>query len=300
MHTERHTFGGSALDRFIFDFEPTGDGDPGGGAAAVEAGGEPSPSAAADSSAGATGEPVSSTGVTDTPPAWTPEQIRELRDHPDLREWVSEEAAQIADARVGELEQYIRGFAANGGDGQGAPQFDANEFLNPLGDNYGANMITLLQHNQQQTLEAVKEMLSPFQQQSEQTEAAERDTLLRSTISDVAGRDGGLAGGDTAISRVMAAVRNTHFPELARRYGQTDRAAELAIDKALREEREYQKQIREAGLEQHTERVGALAAIHGEPGAGAGSGVVTIGDKPLSSRELALKYGGRAAAAARG
>jgi hypothetical protein len=93
----------------------------------------------------------------------------------------------------------------------------------------------------QNVSQGLDQRLQPFTQQAEATRGAEMDTLLSTAISDHATTLGGLRGGDQAIQKVMAAVRNQYMPEAAAVYGNTEIAAQRAIDKAIRAELAYQQ-----------------------------------------------------------
>lgn len=270
----------------LYEFETTEAAAPEGGGG--EAGAAPSPE---------TGEaaPPPAAATDTAPAAWSPAQ---LRDDPDFREFLAQEAADIADARFNTLLQQAGAQQQGGQQQQAQPgvDFDANEFLNPLGDNYGENMLQLLGQQQREILGAVQQMIAPLAQTHEQQTQSAGDDLLKDAIGDAITRTGDLDADDVARDRVMRDVRERFYPELAQRYGETDKAAELAIDKAVANERAYQKQIADAAVERYKNQIGTLAGVRGEPGGGAGSGVETFPDTPLSPRELALKYGGQAAA----
>jgi hypothetical protein len=92
--------------------------------------------------------------------------------------------------------------------------------------------------------------LQPFAQASEQQAQQERDSILNTAITDTAQSLGGLRGGDAAVARVAASVRSQFMPEAARVYGNTDRAAQVAIDRAIRAELAYQNEIAGTATEQ--------------------------------------------------
>lgn len=275
MASRLHSFGGSALDRHIFDFEDGLDGGDGGGVAVAEA---PAEASAADAAV--------------ETPTWTPEQLSSLRDAPELREFVAAEAAQIAAAQIAaaQAQQSASGVGFEAQQAPGVPSID------PFADDFGQQLQQLLAAERQATVDAMREMFAPMQQQQQAQQQAEGDEMIRTAITETATRLGGIRGGDAAINRVLAAVRTDFFPEAARVYGQTDRAAEVAIERALTAEREYQAAIVAAGVGQHVEHINTLAGARPEIGVGSGSGVVTMADKPLNARELSLKYGGKAAA----
>jgi hypothetical protein len=290
MDPMSHSFGGHALDRYVFEFEPT-DG-PDAPVAAV------APSEPAAAPPGGAPEPVPPAGATDTAAAsFTPEQIAALRDNPDMQEWLGTEAATIAEARINQvLEQARNGQQTPP---QGVPQggININEFLDPMGDNFGQNLLTVLGMLSQGVNQSVSGALAPFQQQAEAVEAAERDELLSTAITDVASSLGGLRGGDAAVQRVMQSVRGQFMPEAMRMYGHTDRAAQVAIDRAVRAEHAYQTSVAGGAAAATAEH---LALVNGAPAAignGITGGVVTpINGEVLRGPQIVQKYGAMAAA----
>lgn len=290
----RHSFGGSALDRYVYDFEPS-DGPDGGDTTAAAS---PSDTAAADSSAGsATTEPGSSSGATDAAaaaPVFSPEQIAALRDDPSFREYLSEEAAAIADARISQL---ATRFQPGGGNQTPAgDDVDLNEYLNPLGDNFGQNLMHVLSLVTDGIDSRLEARFAPLSEQQEALAAERNDQMLKTAITDTASQIGELKGGDPAVERVMAAVRNVYMPQAAAMYGQTDRAAQIAIDKAIRAELDYQRSISGTAAVDSAQH---LALVHNAPNGVTGNGaaaVTTNEGQILSDRELVQKYSGLAAA----
>lgn len=269
----KHSFGGSALDRHIFDFEPDGD----------EGTPDAAPAPTAPSSPGVA-EPV--TPAEAPAAAFTPEQIAALQGNPEFQQFLADEAGTIAEARLNQILE--QGGQRPAPQTPGAP-VDLNQFLDPLGDNFGANLATVLSMLTQNIDQRVTGALAPFTQQHEAAEAAGHDELLKTTITEMAGD--GLRGGDAAVSRIMAAVRGQFMPEATRVYGQTDRAAQVAIERAIKAERDYQATITGTGLSEQQQHLAALNGARGDlNGLGSGSGVVTLNDTPLSSRERVMKY----------
>lgn len=290
MDRTDNTFGGSALDRRLYDFETVAD--PASAATAgAPAGDGPSPTI---DPAGATatvvdGEAVPSAAETDTAPAAAPEYL------------TAEDAAAIAEARFAQLLEEARGNTGPGspvGADPGQP-VDFNEFLDPYGDNYGNNMVSLLGTFFQGVQQMIDQRFQPFSEAAEQNQRAEFDTVLQTAVSDRAGTLGGLRGGDAAVQRVMADVRNRYMPEATRLYGPTDRAAQIAIDKAVRAELAYQQEIAGGAVTETAEHLAVLDGGRNDV-TGAGGAVVTLPDTPLSSAERVQKYARLAAAAQRG
>jgi hypothetical protein len=278
---EQSTITPAVTDRFMsrfVDFESVAD--PSAATAGAPAGDGPSQtSPAADPAAGATqaGETEPSSVATDTAPAAAPEYL------------TPEDAAAIADARFQQLleQQNLRPAAPQ----DPAAPVDLNEYLDPYGENFGTNLASVLGGILQRVEQSLDQRFQPIQEQAVQAQAAEHDEILKTAINDTASTLGGLRGGDAAVQRVMADVRNRYMPEAARVYGNTDKAAQVAIDRAIRAERDYQNQIAGGANVDNVEHLAAIAGARTDLTApGAGSGVVTMPDQPLSARERIAKY----------
>lgn len=277
MDPTLHSFGGSALDRLVFDFETSADGSAAiTGAPAGEVPSQTAPAADPPAVGADGGETDPSAVATETAPAVTPEHL------------TAEDAAAIADARFQQLIAQTRGTqtpVAEGGE-----QVDLNQLLDPYGDNFGANLVAVFNSMLQGVTKNLDQRFEPFTQQAEQTAAAERDELLSTAITDAA-TPLGLKGGDAAVKRVMADVRTRYMPEAARVYGNTDKAAQVAIDRAVRAELDYQQQISGGAATESAEHLATLAAARTDlAAAGSGSGVVTFPNEPRSSRERVAAY----------
>lgn len=277
----------ATVDRFmsrLVDFETVAD--PSAATAGAAAGDGPSQTGpAADAPAGANqaGETEPSSVATDTAPAEAPQYL------------TAEDAAAIADARFQQLLEQNLGSGVQPGPMADPGQVNLNEYLDPMGENFGTNLASLLGGMLQQMQQAVGQTMQPFQEQAAQQQAAEHDEILKTAITDTANTLGGLRGGDAAVQRVMADVRTRYMPEAARVYGNTDRAAQVAIDRAIRAERDYQNAIAEgtapAAAGADTQHLAAIAGARTDLNAGgAGSGLVTMPDQPLSARERIAKY----------
>lgn len=292
MEPSLNSFGGSALDRHVFDFESVAD--PSAATAGDQAGEVPSPTApAANAPEGATGgEPDPSAGATETAPAWTPEQITALRNDPEFQSFLSEEASTIADARFNQFLEQANANTAPASGGEAAPgEVDLNQFLDPYGDNFGTNLATILGGIAQRFEQSLEQRFQPINEQAAQVQAAEHDEILKTAITNTAETLGGLKGGDAAVQRVMSDVRTRYMPEAAQVYGNTERAARVAIDRAIRAERDYQTSVAGTTAVDQNEHLATLAGARTDlNGAGSGSGLVTLPDQPRSARERVAAY----------
>jgi hypothetical protein len=262
----------------LVDYETVAD--PSATTAGAPAGDEPSQTApAANPTEGAnqSGEADTSAAATETAPAATPQHL------------TPEDAAAIADARFQQLLEQQNLRPAQPQD-PGAP-VDLNDYLDPMGENFGTNLASVLGGILQRVEQSLDQRFQPINDQAAQVQAAEHDEILKTAINDTANTLGGLRGGDAAVQRVMADVRTRYMPEAARIYGNTDRAAQIAIDKAIRAERDYQNQIAGGANVDNAEHLATIAGARTDLAApGAGSGLVTLPDQPLSARERIAKY----------
>lgn len=212
-------------------------------------------------------------------------------DDPRLTALVDERAAQIVNARLGEL----RNTPTPAADQPGAPPVNWNEYLDPMGENYGANLVDLLQQNTRAMLEQVREMQAPLLGDHESRRAAANEQALDADITKAWG-DPATAGALEDDERTMVKdIARARYPELLRMYGSEEIAADKAVQAATAAVRGITAKGRTAGVADHTGRINALASAPAEPGAGS-AGALTLPDGPLNSRALALKFGGKAAA----
>jgi hypothetical protein len=189
------------------------------------------------------------------------------------------------------------------GGGQGAAAAAQAAGQPQLVDEFGQvdpnALIQLLQQSQQQTLAQMQQMLqgiaAPLAQRQEQETVAEGEQRIKDMIADDVSRNGDLPAKAQAAIRPLA---DQLFPQIAERYGNTPRAAEMAVSQAAALVRDMVAEARTVALTTEQNRIGALAGVRGEPGV-AGVAIEGLSDKPLSSRELALKYGAKATALTR-
>lgn len=256
----------------------------------LDAGGSPGAAATPPEPVVAAGEAVPPADANGGAAAITPEMVEALRTDPGFTAWLAEEAATIADSRLAQIRPF-QGVPSPQG-----PQIDLNAFLDPMGENFGQNLLTVLGQMVGGINSNIDQRFAPLAQHSEAVEAAERDDLLKTAITDTATGLGGLKGGDAAVGRVMAAVRTQYMPEAARLYGNTDRAAHVAIDKAIRAELAYQNEVSGTNATQEAERLALINGSRTEPGGLGLAGVVTRTAAPRSAAERVADYAARARA----
>jgi len=236
----------------LLDFETVADASSA-ATAGASAGDDPSPTAPAVDPAAEGGETDPSAVATEAAPADAPEYL------------TAEDAAAIADARFQQLlEQMGAGEPTAAGDAAAGGELNLNEFLDPYGENFGTNLATVLSNVVQRVEQNLAERFQPIDAQAAQAAQTGHDELLTTAINDTAAGLGGLKGGDAAVQRVMVAVRTQFMPEAARVYGNTDRAAQVAIDRAIRAERDYQTAIA-GGAAGDVEHIAAIAGVRTRP-----------------------------------
>lgn len=225
--------------------------------------------------------PVVDAPVVDAPvvPAYDP------TDDPRMLEFVQNQAAQIADQQ---LRQIIADAQAQTQPVPGLPDF-FDENGNFLPESFATFQAQRDEQIAARFEKAIQQVTQPIQAQQHAAAVAEGEQQMRDVIADLASREGDLVGGDLAVARIIEDVRNRWFPQVAQTYGNTNRAAEIALEKAYRAERDYQKQITDAADTARVNRNAQLATAHGEPGPGS-PGVPASPTEPYAKGALALKY----------
>lgn len=135
------------------------------------------------------------------------------------------------------------------------------------------------------------QVTQPIEEQRHQEAIVEGEKQMKDVIADLAVREKvELRNPDVAVARIIANVRNVYFPQVSQTYGLTNRAAEIALEKAFHEEAQYQRSIADPAIEAHVNRNTLLAGKQGEPGLGAGSGVQGQPAEVYKRGELSRKY----------
>lgn len=204
-------------------------------------------------------------------PTWT--------DSPEFRNAVAEEAALVAQAQVQQAFQQYAGQQYD--EGQGAqPDFDVNEFLSPLNDDFGGNLVQVIQG-------VVQQAQAPFLQAQQAQQAQEADARLNDVIADTISRNGELVG-DSVTDRIRDQARDI-LNQLASRYGFNDRTAERAIEQAYQAERAYQEAVGRAYHERQMNELRGLAGAPTQPATSA-HGAPVHGDAE-SELDIAARWG---------
>lgn len=274
MDPIRHTFGGSALDRHVFDFETVA-GDAG-GTGGAPAGDGPSGTAVAAPAAApppvggaASGEPDPPAGVTDPAPAWSP-------DNPAFLEAVDQRAIDLYEQRFGPLQQLLeQSFAGDPAAAQQGQQ-QQQQLLppDPFSDNYQQELAAYNQARDEQMYARFEEMLGqvaqPLNARIQSETVAEGQQRLQDMIADDVARNGDFprAPGQTEsqAQKLIMPLAEALFPQIAERYGVGTRGAEMAIQQASSTVRAIIAEAGAAAVEAHKNQNATLLAVQGEPG----------------------------------
>lgn len=180
---------------------------------------------------------------------------------------------------------------------QGAAQqtgVNPADLVDEFGNLNPTALVSLIQSQNKENLaqldQRIQTLTQPFTESQRQANIAEGEKQMRDVIADLSSREGELRVTKVATDRIIEDVRNRYYPEISQRFGEGQRSAEMALERAYRAEADYQKQIADAAIEQHVNRNTSLVAKQGEPGLGGGSAAQTSPVTPLTQRELVLKY----------
>lgn len=301
MDRTEHTFGGSALDRHVFDFETVA-GDAGGNGGAP-AGADPSGTAAAPAAAepaaavGANGgEPEPPAGATDVAPAWSPEDPRFI-------DAVDGRALELIEQRFGPIAELLQQtLGADGGQGPGYAQPGqpgaAQQQLvppDPFSDNYAQEMAAYQQARDEQMFGRIEQMIGqiaqPLNDRTEKETVAEGEQRLKDMLTDDISRNGEfprLPGQtDSKSEQLVRPLAQALFPQIAQRFGNGPRAAEVAMSQAAQTVREIVAEAGAAALEAERNRTATLAGARGDVAAGA-SGAQVVGEIRARTMEEGL------------
>lgn len=236
-------------------------------------------------------EPVEPAAVAPAAPNW---------EDPALLDLVDARAQALVQQQFGQIAPLLEQFLGGEGQPQGQPQI--GQLVDEFGQLDPNALVQLLSAQQAQTFQAIDariaQMQAPLAARFEQETVAEGNQRLNDILADDVARNGEFsadAEADKAARGLVRTLAEQAFPQVAQRYGPTPRAAEMAMAQATAQVRQLLTADRAAALTTEANRVAALAGVRVEPGTAA-VGVEGLSDKPLSSRELAAKYGAKATA----
>ena len=259
------------------------------GAAATSGGGEAAP-VAAEPVAPAAAEPVAPVEPAPAAPTFDYED-------PRLQDLIQQQASLIAQQTLEQMVERVQ--SQQGPQQQG---FDAAQLMDEYGNVNPAALAQMMEHNRQATLQAMQEMLNPLasqiQAQQEAEVIASGEARLEDILADDIARNGDFvraAGNspeqiaqaqqaDAAARQLVRTTADQLFPEIAQRYGQTPRAAEIAMTRAADQVRSLLRAAGAAGAAAQANQLATLASQHGEPG---GTGAVGAVSRPV------VKFGER-------
>ena len=162
--------------------------------------------------------------------------------------------------------------------------------IDPYGEDFGSALGAGLRA---EIAAALGQTLGPVTQTLEQAQEAARmeqgEQYAQDMIADVITRKGDISEQGKSMLRFQA---EQFMPDAVARYGETPRAAEMAINQAYDTIAAYEKSVRESAVQQHANHVATLAGVPAEPGsAGIAS---TLPGQPMRYQtpdELVRKYG---------
>ncbi len=205
----------------------------------------------------------------------------------------------IIQARVEEtVSNLLSGFqppvaGATPGPMSGQPPLGGHDFdwssASPYEDDFGPKLGAGVQQAVNQAVQAaISPLLQAFTEQQEQREAAEAEQNVQDMIASEIAAHGDIPEGAKEMIRPLA---EHLLPDLVRRFGNTPRAHEIAIEKAAAQIRQTLKDAAGQLATQEQNRLATLASAPAEPGQGAGAPLVPgAAIKVPQVGEIARKY----------
>ena len=306
---QQHTFGGSALDRRLVEFEAIDDAPASSGpsefdvatafaerpdsAATAEAsteapvaevgdegGAVPSPAPSAAETEGLVAEP---SGETAAPP---PFDLNNPEVALEIQRIAGEQAEQQLEARLNALIEEAQQYEQ--------PQYAQQQAVlppDPLSDNYSEEFAAYMAYERQQMMAGFREVIAPLtqreaarDQEAGRAEAAER---IKDIFSDLTSRLGELGdlGGQNATD-VVRSLADSILPGLKAQYGGGPKVAELALERAYKQVQGIVSAAEKRGAEKYQNQSNTIADAATEPG------VSTVGAPALDDEEAVYrKYG---------
>lgn len=285
--TPEHTFGGSRMDRHIVDFEVSEGGDLGGGEMGAVA--ALNFSNAPDADPGdAQPEPVEAaaavepeTAPAEVAPAWS-------SDDPAFQEAVQLQAAEVARQELAQFFEQFEGQQQGQQPLEQGEPIDPSEYLNPMSDEFGGNLMQVLS-NMFQTLEQrTQQMYAPVQRRYESETLAEGQQRVQDVIADDFSRNGDISLPDDSgvkVNDVIKDIAPLYLGEMEQRFGKgTARAAEQAIAKASGLVRQIVSAAEKSGASKNANELSTLAGARTEPGTQGGG----LSVAPPAGDEMAI------------
>lgn len=133
----------------------------------------------------------------------------------------------------------------------------------------------------------VQESIRPVADWTYQQQLSEAEERAIDIIEDDVSRNGEFMLGERAYEGVRA-LANVYFTDEAAKHGNGPRAAENALHRAASAWREYEKELAQKAVEQHTNQLSSLGTARREPGVGVPGGQIAQGARTVE--ELIQKY----------
>jgi hypothetical protein len=268
----------------LYEYETTPDG--GGGPAPVVEAPAPEP-AAPEPASGDPGDEQPDPGGASQP------QPEPEFDEAAFRAAVAEEAEAVVQAQLARFQQQ-NGYqpyqppiaGATPGPLSGFPPLPEYDPYDPESAN------AYFEARDQRLLAAIEQRFAPvaqtLQQQQEQALIQNGEQLAQDIIADVVTRKGDVTDAGKQMIRSLA---ESFMPAAVGRYGESHRAAEMAIEQAYDAVASMEKDAAERALAKHTNHVATLAGAPTQPGAsGVAATVPGTPQKYMSNEELVRRW----------
>lgn len=204
-------------------------------------------------------------------------------------EWEAVQAGyERTNAGLSQLAQYLAQQQAGGGEQYEEPGFEFE--LDPLDDDYGAQLATFMQQRDEQLMSQFQQMIQPLYEAQQMARINDGMEQLRDIFHDDVQQHGEFAESETSFEMALALGR-TFYADAVQRYGAGDRAAEAAFGHAISTLRERDKAIADAAIERYKNEIATLSGAPREPGASGVGTQVIGGQRPDSLRDIARRYG---------
>lgn len=254
--------------------------DPGGGGG--DPGGDGGAAAPADGQAGTAVADAPVDDAAATPAVAAPAApATEPWDDDRYLDLVDQRAQQIFETRIAPivplLEQFLGNGGAPGATGAAAAGADAGGELNPWDPSFAGSLDARFARMEQLLQKGMQQLAQPMMAREQAELEQEGNQRLQDMLADDIARNGefprtvdpatGQPVTESKAEKLVTPLAQMIFPSIAEKFGETPRAAELAMGRAAAIVREIVAEASAAALNQETNRLGALADAHGEPGA---------------------------------
>lgn len=249
-------------------------------------------------------EPTEPQEPSGTDPETTPEVVPEPAPEPQVEtSWRDDPEYQALVARQAELEDRLAQYETPR---QETPNLDLNDFLNPLGDNFGENLARFLSDRDQYIAGMLDQRLEPLTAREQKAAEDAGKAAMAQLIGDQwnESTDGKL--GDNT-QKVIGDLSGVYLAEENQRLGVrvgpdgvgqgplAQVAARNAITRATQTIRDMNRAQFQGGGQANVDALAAVQQLPGEIKAGAPG--VDVADAPKTPAELMEKYFGKGSGA---